>query len=366
MPQNCWDRRFRSLSWIIRWLATARLGEAAEVLRAIAAASIEMSDLIGLGRLYGQLGASRASTNTDGDVQKELDVLANDVFIDAFRRAPVAAVVSEELSEPLVLDPAAPLAVAMDPLDGSSNIDANVSIGTIFSIVPVLADANGAEAHFLQPGRTQIAAGFVIYGPQTSLVFALGSGQTQIFTLDRRDGRFYQAMSAPVDRQGVRRIRDQCLELQTLGRSGPGLHRRLRARRGRAAEAQPQHALDRFACRRRLPDLAARAGFSFIPAISAPVIAMDGCGSFTRPIRLPLSSNARGVWRATACVPFSTSFLRPFMPGCPLVFGSSGHGRARRPLSQRSAIFRRARAIIRQARPHAALELRNSPMIRRG
>jgi fructose-1,6-bisphosphatase I len=176
----------------------ARLGGAAEVLRAIAAASIELSDLIGLGRLYGQLGASRASTSTDGDVQKELDVIANDLFVSAFRRAPVAAVVSEELSEPLVLDPAAPLAVAMDPLDGSSNIDANVSIGTIFSILPVLANANGAETHFLQPGRTQIAAGFVIYGPQTSLVFALGSGQTQIFTLDRRDGRFPLAVSSPV------------------------------------------------------------------------------------------------------------------------------------------------------------------------
>jgi len=69
----------------------------------------------------------------------------------------VAAIVSEELSEPLVLDPAGSLAVAMDPLDGSSNIDANVSIGTIFSILPVLANASSAEAHFLQPGRMQIA-----------------------------------------------------------------------------------------------------------------------------------------------------------------------------------------------------------------
>ncbi len=176
----------------------ARLGAAASVLRAVAAAAIEMSGLIDLGRLYGQLGASRASTNTDGDVQKELDVLANDMFVGAFRQAPVAAVVSEEMSEPLVLDSAAQLAVAMDPLDGSSNIDANVSIGTIFSILPVLATANGSESHFLQPGRMQIAAGFVIYGPQTSIVFALGSGQTQIFTLDRRAGQFYQAMSAPV------------------------------------------------------------------------------------------------------------------------------------------------------------------------
>ena len=115
-----------------------RLSGTARVLRAIEAAAIEMSALIGLGRLYGQLGASRGSTNTDGDVQKELDVLANDLFIDAFKGSPVAAVVSEELSEPLVLDPAGHLVVAMDPLDGSSNIDANISIGTIFSILPMI------------------------------------------------------------------------------------------------------------------------------------------------------------------------------------------------------------------------------------
>jgi len=182
----------------------ACLGAAARVLRAIAAAAVEMSGLIGLGRLSGQLSASHACTNADGDVQKELDVLANDMFVGAFRQAPVAAVVSEEMNEPLVLDSAGPLAVAMDPLDGSSNIDANVSIGTIFSVLPVQAKANGAEAHFLQPGRLQIAAGFVIYGPQTSIVFALGSGQTQIFTLDLRAGRFYQAVSAPViDRESA-------------------------------------------------------------------------------------------------------------------------------------------------------------------
>ena len=69
----------------------ARLGAAAQVLRTIAAAAVEMSGFIGLGRLYGQLGASRANTNTDGDVQKELDVLANDMFVEAFTRAPVAA-----------------------------------------------------------------------------------------------------------------------------------------------------------------------------------------------------------------------------------------------------------------------------------
>jgi fructose-1,6-bisphosphatase I len=174
------------------------LGAAAKGLRAIAAGAVEMSRLIGLGRLGGRLGASLGRTNTDGDVQKELDVLANEIFVDAFKQAPVAAVVSEEMKEPLILNPTAPLAVAMDPLDGSSNIDTNVSIGTIFSFLPMLAQANGTEAHFLQPGRKQIAAGFVIYGPQTSIVFVLGSKDTQIFTLDHRDDRFYQALAAPV------------------------------------------------------------------------------------------------------------------------------------------------------------------------
>ncbi len=113
-----------------------RLRAAADALRAIASAAIELSNLIGLGRLYGQLGAARGSTNIDGDVQKELDILANDMFVRALRQAPVGAVVSEEIRDPLVLNPAGKVAIAMDPLDGSSNIDTNLSIGTIFSIFP--------------------------------------------------------------------------------------------------------------------------------------------------------------------------------------------------------------------------------------
>lgn len=171
---------------------------AAKVLRAIASAGVQLSRRIGLGHLGGELGASLGRTNPDGDVQKELDVAANELFVDSFRQAPVAAVVSEEMKEPLLLDPAGLVAVAMDPLDGSSNIDTNVSIGTIFSLLPALADASGGEAHFLQQGRKQIAAGFVIYGPQTSIVFVLGGGATQIFTLDHRDGKFYLALAAPV------------------------------------------------------------------------------------------------------------------------------------------------------------------------
>jgi len=171
---------------------------AAKTLRAIAAAAVQLSRVIGLGHLGGELGATLGRMNTDGDVQKELDVLANDLFVDSFRHAPVAAVVSEEMKEALTLEPLSPIAVAMDPLDGSSNIDTNVSIGTIFSLLPAQGDAGGTDAHFLQPGRKQIAGGFVIYGPQTSLVFALGGAKTQIFTLDHRDGKFYQAVAAPV------------------------------------------------------------------------------------------------------------------------------------------------------------------------
>lgn len=173
------------------------LRPAAEVVRAIASAAVELSKLIGLGRLYGQLGAARASTNVDGDVQKELDVLANDMFVRALRQAPVGVVVSEEIKEPLLLDPAGKVAVAIDPLDGSSNIDTNLSIGTIFSILPMLEGRQRADAHVLQPGQVQLAAGFVIYGPQTTIVFALGEGKTQILTLDRHDDRFYLALSSP-------------------------------------------------------------------------------------------------------------------------------------------------------------------------
>jgi fructose-1,6-bisphosphatase I len=155
----------------------------------IGAAAAEMAELIALGRLYGSIGAATDHKNTDGDVQKQLDLIADEKFIAALRRAPVAVVVSEELNEPLVLNEGAPIVVAIDPLDGSSNIDANVSIGTIFSILPVLPGAGEPTAHFLQPGRVQLAAGFAVYGPQTSLVLAI-AGKTQIFTFDRRVGAF--------------------------------------------------------------------------------------------------------------------------------------------------------------------------------
>jgi len=171
------------------------LAPVALLVERIAAASVELSSLISLGRLAGEGHAAVGGFNEDGDVQKHLDVLANDLLVDAMKHAPVAIVLSEELKEPLLLDAEAPLAVAIDPLDGSSNIDANVSIGTIFSVLPRLPEASELKAHFLQPGRNQIAAGFVIYGPQTSLVLAMG-GKTRVFILDRNVGRFLLAIDA--------------------------------------------------------------------------------------------------------------------------------------------------------------------------
>lgn len=170
------------------------LAPVAAVVREIALAAAEMAELVSMGRLAGDPGAAVGSQNSDGDAQKQLDVLANDLFVSALRRAPVAVVLSEESHEPILLQADAPLAVAIDPLDGSSNIDTNVSIGTIFSILPVVPEAPELKAHFLQHGLSQLAAGFCIYGPQTAFVLALAQ-KTRIFVLDRRQGRFIEVVA---------------------------------------------------------------------------------------------------------------------------------------------------------------------------
>ncbi|MEQ1695647.1 MAG: class 1 fructose-bisphosphatase [Hyphomicrobiaceae bacterium] len=162
----------------------------AQALIAICQGAIEIARLISMGRLAGNLGAARGG-NTQGDVQKELDVRSNDILIEALRGTPVAALASEELEKPLIFDDRLPVVVALDPLDGSSNIDTNVSIGTIFSILPVL-QGQPIQAAFLQPGSAQCAAGYVIYGPHTAIAFTTGNG-TQIYTLDREKGSFIKS-----------------------------------------------------------------------------------------------------------------------------------------------------------------------------
>jgi fructose-1,6-bisphosphatase I len=165
----------------------------ADTCRVIAEACCALSEIIALGPLAGALGAAHGN-NVDGDVQKELDIRANDLIIQELRSAPVAWVASEELEDPVELNPGAPMYVAIDPLDGSSNIDTNVSVGTIFSVMPMTCDKGDKEGDcFLQQGDRQVAAGYVIYGPQTALVITLGEG-THIFTLNPDTGEFCLTM----------------------------------------------------------------------------------------------------------------------------------------------------------------------------
>jgi len=176
---------------VARWAGedVARLEVAATVC-AIASACRSISQLIASGALAGALGATRHDHGA-GDVQKALDVLANDLLIAALRNMPVAAVASEELEHPLPLQPEASLLVAVDPLDGSSNIDTNVALGSIFSILPGPRAGSPVDvAAFLQPGHRQLAAGYAIYGPHTAFVLTLCHG-THVFTLDRNTGQFW-------------------------------------------------------------------------------------------------------------------------------------------------------------------------------
>lgn len=152
----------------------------------------DLSRLIARGALSGAMGAE-VGANADGDRQKALDVIADDMFATALVGTGVRHYASEERDSVVVIDADGPLALAIDPLDGSSNIDVNVSIGTIFSIFPA---ADDPDASFLRPGRDQIAGGYVIYGPQTMLVITFGAG-VLLAVLDPASGDWVALDSAP-------------------------------------------------------------------------------------------------------------------------------------------------------------------------
>jgi fructose-1,6-bisphosphatase I len=158
---------------------------------AIAAAATEIADLIGTGDLADASGLT-TGRNSDGDIQRNLDVQADAILRRCLSPLPIAAMASEEMREAQIGDRDGRICVAIDPLDGSSNIDINMTVGTIFSILPTPDDLALA---FHQRGSVQLAAGFITYGPQTSLVLTLGDG-VDIFTLDRKAGCFRLARSA--------------------------------------------------------------------------------------------------------------------------------------------------------------------------
>ena len=142
----------------------------AAAVAALAAVAADLSATIRQADATAQLGAVRGSANADGDDQKKLDVLADEMIASALANcAGVAAYLSEERDTAMGLDDGGDVIVASDPLDGSSNIDTNVSIGTIFSILP-------AAGGHLQSGRNQLASGIFVYGPQTTLLVTFGDG----------------------------------------------------------------------------------------------------------------------------------------------------------------------------------------------
>ena len=158
----------------------------------VAAAVKTISGLVGKGALSGFSG-SMASTNIQGEVQKKLDVLTNEAILRHCEwGGQLAGMASEEMDAPYAIPaeyPRGRYLLIFDPLDGSSNSDVNVSVGTIFSILqrPTAGDAEPAD--FLQPGARQVAAGYAIYGPSTMLVLSVGTG-THGFTLHRESGNF--------------------------------------------------------------------------------------------------------------------------------------------------------------------------------
>jgi fructose-1,6-bisphosphatase I len=168
--------------YLLQWAgASADRKAVADVVAALGRAGGEIAGLIAAGPLAGAFGSEAGQTNSDGDSQKNLDILADQMIVRALRNSSTAYYASEEEEAILTLDPDGTLAVACDPVDGSSNIDSNQAIATIFAIFP--ASAQGATASFFRPGKEQIAAGYIVYGPHTEMILTLGDGTAQ-FALD--------------------------------------------------------------------------------------------------------------------------------------------------------------------------------------
>jgi len=207
------------------------------LLEVVARACKSISYAVNKGALGGVLGSAE-SENVQGEVQKKLDIIANEVLLEANEwGGHLAAMASEEMDSIYLVPnryPQGEYLLLFDPLDGSSNIDVNVSIGTIFSVLKKPEGDQGVtEQDFLQPGHQQVAAGYCVYGPQTTLVLTVGDG-VSMFTLDREQGSFVltqENVQVPADTkefainmsnmrhwdEPVRRYIDECLQ----GKEGP-------------------------------------------------------------------------------------------------------------------------------------------------
>lgn len=207
------------------------------LLEVIARACKAISHAVSKGPLTG-IGDVVGTQNVQGEAQKKLDVIAHDVLVEANEwGGQLAAMASEELERPYQIPhryPKGEFLLLMDPLDGSSNLDVNISVGTIFSVLRCPEGCKQFdEAAFLQPGTKQVAAGFAVYGAATVLVLTVGNG-VAAFTLDRELGSFVLTqpdIRIPADTQEfainasnarnweppIRRYIDECL----AGKTGP-------------------------------------------------------------------------------------------------------------------------------------------------
>jgi len=175
------------------------------LIEVVARACKTISHAVGKGALGDVLGAADTE-NVQGEIQKKLDIISNEILLQANEwGGHLAAMASEEMETIHPIPNRYPMGEYMllfDPLDGSSNIDVNVSIGTIFSVLKAPEGmATPTEKDFLQPGTRQVAAGYAVYGPQTVLVLTTGNG-VNCFTLDREMGSWVmtqRALQIPAD-----------------------------------------------------------------------------------------------------------------------------------------------------------------------
>ncbi len=168
-------------------------GELNSLILSVALACKSVATQVAHGALGDALGRA-GTTNAQGEAQQRLDVIANETFVRCVEWGGCAsAMVSEEMEVPraVPLEHGGHYLLAFDPLDGSSNIDVNIAVGSIFSILRAPAAPEGAceAGAFLQPGLEQVAAGYAIYGPSTMFVLSVGTG-VHAFTLERSIGEF--------------------------------------------------------------------------------------------------------------------------------------------------------------------------------
>lgn len=181
-------QRMDVMSALVIPLPSTVSADLADTVQRLASASADLARRIARGGIDEDLGGARGE-NAGGDTQMALDVIADDGFMSALAGGAVRYYASEEQDKVVELNAGGGLALAIDPLDGSSNIDTNVSIGTIFGIYPA---ADSADPSFLRPGRDLLASGYVIYGPQCCLVITFGDGVLK-YALDPETGTFLAA-----------------------------------------------------------------------------------------------------------------------------------------------------------------------------